>query len=353
MRFSLLPFLFVLVLSSHAQKASKWRLSPLPVVYYSPETRLGFGALISANVRLGDSATSTSYLQTSLIYTTNKQYEINNLGRLYTNANQYILQYRLYYAYFPEYFYGYQTQTPEAFKELIDFNRLWIELRGFKRITGHLYGGLFTRINRIYNVNAIDQGIFESSAPPGNTGYTIFGVAPSINLDNRDNQVYPAKGHFVELSWMSYPDNFNSFSFSNLRLDARLYKKIKLLPDDVLAFQFFMNINQGDVPYRDMADIGGSNTMRGYYRGYYRYKNLFAAQSEYRFMFHKYFGLAFWAGCALVSEKWTNPFSHSLKPNGGIGLRIRINQTDKLNLRADYGFGRKQTGLYLDAAEAF
>jgi hypothetical protein len=350
--FLVISFSF-LFLSTYAQRVKKWRFSPLPVIYYSPETKLGFGALVSANVRLGDSATSTSYLQTSFIYTTNKQYEINNQGRLYTNKNEYILQYRLYYAYFPEYFYGYQTQTPEDSKERIDYNRLWIELKGFKKITGHLYAGAFGRVQRIFNVNAIDDGIFETSAPPGYTGYTLAGIAPAINIDNRDNLVYPRTGYFVEASWMTYPDNISDFSFSNLQLDARWYKPVNFLRDDVVAFQLFLNVNKGNVPYRDMADIGGSNTMRGYYRGYYRYKNIFTAQSEYRFMINKYIGLALWGGCALVSEKWNDPFLHSLKPNSGIGLRVRINQTDKLNLRADYGVGRNQTGLYLDAAEAF
>jgi hypothetical protein len=60
-----------------------------------------------------------------------------------------------------------------------------------------------------------------------------------------------------------------------------------------------------------------------------------------------------WVGGCTVSEKWSEPFAHSIKPNAGAGLRIRINQKDKLNLRADYGFGRNQSGLYFDAAEAF
>lgn len=325
----------------------------MPVVYYSPETKFGFGALLSANVNFGDSTTTTSYLQSSFIYTTNKQYEFSNIGRLYTLKNDKIVQYRIYYTYFPEYFYGYQTQTPEDFKELIDYNRLWLELKGFKKVSGFLYVGAFARMNKLFHVNAIDDGTFETVSPPGYEGYTVAGLAPALTADNRDSQVYPTRGSFVELSWMTYPKFMNDYSFSNLRLDARWYKAMKMLRDDAVALQFFANLNAGTVPYRDMADIGGSNTMRGYYTGYYRYKNLYATQVEYRFMVHKYIGFAAWTGFALVSEKWYEPFAHSLKPNAGIGLRLRINQTDKLNLRADFGVGRNQSGLYLDAAEAY
>ena len=88
----------------HSQRKEKrWRITPLPVVYYSPETRLGFGALASASVNLGDSTALTSYLQSSFIYTLNKQYEWSNIGRIYTRGNKDIIQYRLYYTYFPEY----------------------------------------------------------------------------------------------------------------------------------------------------------------------------------------------------------------------------------------------------------
>lgn len=347
--------LLLLCTSALAQQTedSKWRVSPLPVIYYSPETRLGFGALVSANVRLGDSTTRTSYLQTSFIYTTNKQYEISNIGRVYTNRDQQIFQYRLYYTYFPEYFHGYQTQSPEDFKELINYKRLWIEMRAFQQIRKSFYGGIFAKLNHLYDVNSPANGLLESLAPPGYEGYTILGVGPALTSDNRDSQVYPTKGHFVEVSWMTHPDAISDFTFQNLRFDARAYKQLNVLSDDVLAFQFFANLNSGSVPYRDMADIGGSVTMRGYYRGYYRYKNLFASQVEYRFMVHRLVGFAIWGGGAFVSERWSSPFRHSIKPNAGAGVRLRINQRDKLNLRADYGVGKRQSGLYLDAAEAY
>ena len=80
---------------------------------------------------------------------------------------------------------------------------------------------------------------------------------------------------------------------------------------------------------------------------------MYAWQTEYRFMAHRYVGFVGWVGLATLSEEWYKPFRHSVKPSVGVGLRVRINQTDKLNVRADYGFGNEQQGLYLDAAEAF
>jgi hypothetical protein len=335
------------------EKQRKWRIRPLPVVYYSPETRLGFGILGTANANLGDSSTMTSYLQSSVIYTLNQQYEISNIGRLYTNQNKHIVQYRFYYTYFPEYYYGYETSSPEDFEELIDYRRLWIELRKYWKIRRHYYGGLFTRFNSVYDVNYRFEGGLSDSGVPGNNGYHILGLAPSFSSDKRDSQVYPRSGHFVEVYWMAYPGISSNFVFGNFRTDWRIYRPLNKLRDDVLTFQLVVNLNEGTVPFRDMADIGGPVITRGYYRGYYRFKNLYALQAEYRFMVHKYVGFAAWVGGAFVSEVWTQPFEHSFKPNAGIGLRLRINQKDKLNLRADYGFGTNQSGLYFDASEAF
>jgi outer membrane protein assembly factor BamA len=335
-------------------KQKKWRFSPLPVVYYSPETRLGFGALIGANINLGDpSLTTTSYLQSSFIYTLNKQYEWSNIGRLYSPDNKRISQYRIYYAYFPESFYGVQTQTPEAFQESIQFNRLWLEFRQYWRISRSMYAGIFGRLNKIYNLESPADGSLKTLQPLGYQGYAVAGFAPLFLIDSRDSQVYTKRGFYFEFMWAAYPGATSDYTYGNVRLDARWFKSLNWLDDDALALQFFANLNDGNMPFRDMADIGGSNTMRGYYRGYYRYNNLYALQAEYRFMLGKYVGLVGWVGGCTVSEKWSEPFAHSIKPNAGIGLRIRINQKDKLNLRADYGFGRNQSGLYFDAAEAF
>ena len=47
------------------------RITPLPVIYYSPETRLGFAALVAANfetIKAADSITKSSYAQTYFLY---------------------------------------------------------------------------------------------------------------------------------------------------------------------------------------------------------------------------------------------------------------------------------------------
>lgn len=335
-------------------RKNQWRFSPLPVVYYSPETKLGFGVLLGANKTLGnDSLTTGSYLQTSFIYTLNKQYEWSNIGRIYSPGNKRIFDYKLYYAFFPEFYYGYQVENPQDYELPIEFNRMWIQLKQLWRVSGNMYVGGYGRFNRIYNLSIPSDVNPEMPLPPGHLGYHVAGFSPLFVIDSRNSQVYPRTGKYLELQWVAHPGFMSDFVYGNLRVDFRFYKKTDWLKDDVIATQFTLNLNDGDVPFRDMADIGGSNTMRGYYRGYFRYRNMYSWQTEYRFMVHRYVGFAAWVGLATLSEDWDAPFRHSVKPSAGLGLRLRINQTDKLNVRADYGFGKNQQGLYLDAAEAF
>lgn len=361
--FRFLLILFLASTLSHiafSQNANRFdkeknvRLSPLPVIYYSPETRLGFGGLLAANFKLSlDSITRGSYIQASIINTLNKQYEFSNKGRIYGYENKHITEYKVIYSYFPEFFFGYQTEDPELYKELIQYNRVLLEARRFWRVRGHAFAGAYFRFNRIFNMELIAGGKFDTVRPIGYQGYHVVGVSPAFNYDSRDSQVYPTHGKYLEVLWVAHPAITGDFTFGNFRLDARMYVAPKRLKDDVLAFQILFNLNQGAVPYKDMAEIGGANITRGYYKGYFRYKNLYAVQTEYRFMISNYLGFAGWVGLSSNVAEWHKPFSHSIKPNAGGGLRIRINQHDKLNIRADYGVGLHQTGFYLDIAEAF
>jgi hypothetical protein len=341
---------------AHAQP-KKFRVTPLPVVYYSPETKLGFGALVAGNFSLAtDSLTTTSYAQSYILYTLNKQYDWGNMVRLYSPQNKFIFQGRFSYTYFPEFYYGIETENPKPNEATIEYTRLNTDFRFYVRVKKTFYAGLVSRYNRIDNVASDPTGSFYAEKPYGYAGYQILGIAPLLAIESRDNQNYPRTGAFVELQLLGYPRWNDTFSnFFNLRLDARKYFPLQWLSTrDVLAIQLFATVNEGNVPFRDMADIGGSNVMRGYYTGFYRYKNLYAFQAEYRAGLWRFIGLDVWAGAALTPLRWYTLGDTSVKPNAGIGLRIMINQKDKLNVRVDQGFGKKQQqGFYLDIAEAF
>jgi hypothetical protein len=334
------------------------RISPLPVIYYSPETRFGFGALLAANFETGeksDTITRSSYFQTYFLYTVNKQYDWGTITRVYSPQNRFIFNGKFNYTYFPEYYFGMETEEPESHKDTIEYNRIAADLRFFWRVNSkNFYAGIAPRFVHTANVES-GFGTFQNEKPLGYTGYWVMGIAPAITIETRDNFVYPRKGFYLEALYYLYPSwSGSSYSFQSFKLDVRKYFPLKLISDiDVVAFQFLANVNTGDVPFKDMADIGGSYTMRGYYTGYYRYKNLYALQAEFRGRIWKRLGFTTWIGAALTPTEWYTFFDHPVKPNAGVGLRVMLNTKDKLNIRLDQGFGKNQNGFYLDVAEAF
>lgn len=334
------------------------RFTPLPVIYYSPETRLGFGALVAANfetTRIPDSVTLGSYAQTYFLYTLNKQYDWGTQFRIYGPLNNYIFSAKINYTYFPEYYWGISTEDPESKKDTIAYNRIGIDVRYYKAITKQVYAGVASRLNSIDRIKS-EAGSFAEDQPIGYEGYWVLGFAPGLTIETRDNAIYPRKGFFLEVLFYYYPEwNSNSFAYQNFRLDVRKYFAANLISKmDALALQFIANVNAGEVPFKDMADIGGSYMMRGYYTGFYRYKNLYAVQAEYRAHIWWRIGFTAWIGAALTTDSWYQFFENPVKPNAGIGLRIMMNKKDRLNVRLDQGFGKAgQQGFYLDIAEAY
>jgi hypothetical protein len=343
--------------SDSLSRTKKIRITPLPVLYYSPETRFGFGALVAASFNSSyDSLTTASYAQTYILYTANKQYDWGNKLRYYSPQNKFIFEGKFSFTYFPEFYYGVETEEPLSKKDTISYNKLTGDLRFFWRVNKSLYAGFAVRYNKIYKVDSPEGGNFLIDQPLGYQGYELIGFAPALTYESRDSQTYPRKGIFTEVSVMPYPKwSDNTTGFINVRIDARKYIPLKLISDrDVLALQAFLNLNSGDVPFKDMADIGGGNVMRGYYTGYYRYNNLYAFQAEFRAGLWRFIGIDAWIGGAFTPKDWYSIGDTSIKPNAGLGLRVMINQKDKLNVRVDQGFGKqKQQGFYLDIAEAY
>jgi outer membrane protein assembly factor BamA len=109
--------------------------------------------------------------------------------------------------------------------------------------------------------------------------------------DNRHNVLNVRRGFFSELAYLNYNKRWGSaFNFHYVTFDSRLYRP---LGKQVLALQLAGNFTTGDVPFNQLALIGGETIMRGYYLGRYRDRSYLATQAEYRwlpFPFSRRFG---------------------------------------------------------------
>jgi outer membrane protein assembly factor BamA len=170
--------------------------------------------------------------------------------------------------------------------------------------------------------------------------------------DNRDNIFYPGHGMFHQVSALFYLQEIGSdYVFNRYKVDLRQY--VTMFPSHILAIQFYASMIQHSAPFYSLSKLGGQQLMRGYYEGRFRDNNLLAGQLEYRTHLWRRFGFIAFAGLGEVAGEFQNLRLDALKPSAGFGLRFLFSKAEKVNLRADIGFGQNTSGIYFGVEEAF
>lgn len=167
--------------------------------------------------------------------------------------------------------------------------------------------------------------------------------------DTRSEVAAPQSGIFFKARQRNYADFLGKpFYISLMQFDAYC----PVWDGGVMAFDLYGEFAYGDVPWTMLPTVGGTERMRGYYKGRYMDNNAVSAQVELRQHLWETIGCAVWAGAANVWGRASAfEMSHTL-PNAGVGLRIKI--AGGTLLRLDYGFGKNgQNGFVFGLNEAF
>lgn len=335
------------------QKEKKLKIIPLPALFYTPETRLGYGALTSGVFNLGDkSTTRNSNVQLLAAYTLNDQIILQSKHNIFTKGEKYVFNGELSYYDFPILYYGIGNDTKEEFEENLQYQVVEFRERVLKQVKPHLFVGVQYRFTNLYDLSyepeylIADKPLLES-----NTGKNS-GLGFSIAFDNRDNVLNASSGNFFNVSSFYYQGAFGSdFEYNRYTLDLRKFQSIN--DKSVLAAQLYGEFNTSGTPFREMAQLGGDMIMRGYYNGRYRDNQQIALQGEYRRQILSWLGITAFSGIGDVSEEFSAFDLEEFKWTAGAGLRFMVNKSDRLNIRVDYGFGESTSGFYFAFAEAF
>ena len=344
---------------------------PLPLLAYSQEKGLEIGAAMLYSFYTSDDPrlrNSTINLIPSI--TTEKQFKIDLKTDIWTDGNNWHFKSNLRYHDFPIYFYGIGDTTHKAYGTLLNNIRYKVQLEAERRIGGHFYAGLLVQYQKDdYSAKEL-KGVYPDAVlNDKDGGYVTFIGATGI-FDNRDNQNYTRYGSWVRLN-VAYAPSFLS-KHPLWRIDAQARHFIPLSRKSTLGLNGLFNSIQGNtLPFYLLSEMGNDLIMRGYYTGRYREQNYAALQAEYRYFLdpkipiniwflhmQPKFALAAFGGTGAVFNNHDVSLSH-LKPNYGLGVRWFYDESAKLTIRIDYGWGEKvtgekrQSGLYLSLAEAF
>ena len=338
-----------------AAKPDRPSFIPFPGAFYSPETRLGGAIFIAPVFRLGaDTTTRKSTTRLLGYYTQEKQWSIQLDHSLFTPGEQYALIGSLRFYDYPIFYYGTGDDTRQEDEGLVQYKLLTFSERVLRRFGARrLFVGPQVMMTNMWDINATKAPKLSERPARELRSTLVAGAGPVLLLDTRDRLTFPTAGAYAELS-ATFTGLGGDYSFGRYLLDLRRYVALDQRPRHrhVLAMQLYGQFHAGEVPFRELAPLGGISLLRGYYEGRYRGRQLLAAQAEYRFPVWRRFGGVAFVGLGDVGYRLSD-FNHP-KPAGGAGLRFTFDRRERLNVRADYGVGQGGSGgFYFSIGEAF
>ena len=354
--------LIVSVLQVFAQVSRKDSLNPnrkkiiaLPLVFFSPDTKFGGGAggLLTFNFPKDSLNARRSSTTFGIAYTQLNQLLCYFPFQLFLKNQKYWLYGELgYYKYIYNYF-GVGNFDNETYIEKYDAKFPHVRIYALQKIRPNIYVGFRYSFDQLSLKPKSDTSFLNNTDLLGRKGGRISGLGLVTNYDTRDKIFYPTKGVLLETS-LYHENTYTGSDFRNSRIsiDASAYFST---PNKrhIWAINSNIVLSNGEIPFHQKPFLGGPKKLRGYFERKYLDDNLLLLQTEYRFPLFWRLGGAIFAGGGTVASKINQFNVQNIRYSYGLGLRVLADKQQGINIRIDYGFGKKSQGLYLTVGEAF
>jgi hypothetical protein len=328
-----------------------------PLLYYTPDTRFAAGLVGVYYFNTGDTSnvndhTRLSYAKLLGDYTQNKQLDFWTSWNIFSKGEKYLYKGELRFRNFPDRFYGIGNQSKESDVEFYSHDFFKFKILAIKQVANKLFVGFDYQFETEYNFILDPNGQLATGNIVGYKGGIGSALGAVVTYDTRDNVVNAYSGMLLEgSSYFNSPLLGSTFNFININLEFSKFWEIK--KNHVIAINSVINSNFGPTPFIDMAKVGSDGILRGYASNRFRDAHFAGTQIEYRFPLFWRFGMVLFTGVGDVFRTPSDISLNSLKYSFGGGLRFAINPKERLNVRFDYGFGRKSNAFYLMLTEAF
>lgn len=329
---------------------------PIPTIQVTPETGLRVGLSLDYFFNTAEDSlikTRDSFAWIQAIYSVRKQLIIEPAWQIFTKNEDWFYRGRAGYTDFSEYYWGIGShELPKDDGTNIFYSRTYLYGLVTKRISNKKFVGLAYDWGHTKDVDytpndgsTINHDLIENSQ--------IAGIGPVVLFDYRDNPFSAFEGWYLELSPVFY-GNFagGKHKYQKVTIDVR---KFNLLNEkNFLGFQLFSILTKGDVPFREIPRLGGSNQMRGYVEGRFRDKQYYTLQTEYRHKFNKFLWGAAFANMGQVGTNIGSFGSEPIYAAGGVGVRFLFNRDKNLFSRVDLAVNQfGNLSLYFRLMDAF
>ena len=275
----------------------------LPILYYTPETRLAVGVAAQRLFRPGGGGEGRpSTLIPMVIVTQNRQIILQFNSSFYLDRDRWYIMGNIHYVKFPSTFWGVGRDTPDDAEE--DFTRRYVQIQAevLRRVGSALQVGARVEYQPSRITGSDAGGLLDQGSVVGSEKGTLSGLGAVVQWDTRDNIFAPWTGGYYRLLAMGFGSGLGStWSFSEVSLDLRRF--LNTGGGRVLATQIALWDAAGSVPFFRLAMLGGPLLLRGYFEGRYRNRAGAVVQAEYRVPVSRIIGLAGFGGVGDVADK--------------------------------------------------
>ena len=356
MRRILLFLVLALPLISSGQsdpEARKNTFFPIPVAFWTPETRIGVGAALIYNFYLNKSDTISppSQLQGGFAITQERQQLYYLPYKLWWGERQNYAFGEVGYYKYNYFFYGVGNDDANAEERYgVDFTRIRVNYlrQVLKTNRGGWSLGARAWIEDWTFTEFEDEGALASGRINGAEGGLTLDPGFIIFGDYRDNVYNPSRGSYLELVTQH---STGDFRFHRYRVDARIYNKVA--KPVLWANQIFVDVTTGDTPFYMMTMLGGTKRMRGYYEGRFRDKSGVLYQTELRAKIWRRWGAVAFFSAGIVDRSPNYWSIANLRNTSGAGIRFLLDPEKNINVRFDVAAGPGSTQFYFTVGEAF
>ncbi len=335
------------------QDTNRFQLTPLPVVFYLPETGFGFGGVLVSTYRFAGEAMDTrpSSTQVGVSLTTKNQFLLYVPYELYMDDERWRIQGELgYYKYFYNFF-GQGINSSMSDMETYDATFPRLRVSAFRTLSPRFLLGAGYQLDLYSGVRFAEGGILDRTDIAGKSeSSTISNVGLQMIYDTRDAVFNPAYGWYIQASsFMSASFLGASYEYTKHILDARYY--LPLRAGHTLAFHSYVGMTSGDTPLFELFFLG-DNRSRGFDNRRYQDRNEWTTAVEYRFPIKGKIGGVAYMSSSTMSPRAGDVFSGKQRVAGGVGLRYRL-ANEGVRIRLDYAFAQEGSNFYFTVREAF
>lgn len=349
LRFLVAPgfVLLLIFIGGRVQAQDSSKTSLIPLLFYSPETKFGFGLAGVHTFQLPQSELS-SQIQVGFAYTTLNQVLFYTPFEVIGEKSR--LEGELGYYRFGYFYYGIGFDQAVNHEEFYEVSYPRLRLSAYKTMNRFNLGLTFSG-DWFKMLDIEEESLLESQKVPGFEGMKYLGLGPAFIYDSRDNSYFPSSGFLISSQYLHFFE-FSSayFKFQKWQASVANYQRIG---KGVFATEVGAELNHGDIPFVQLAGLGGAKVLRGYYADRFRERNSVYIQNEYRYVPNRV-GFTVFSSLGWVYPKideWT--IRESIWA-GGAGFRYQFQKNRKLNLRLDMAVNQLGgLNFYFTVLEAF